>query len=189
MWTFILPAPVPAAHARLGQTWGGKRVGYHDTDSPYATWRRAAELLVIRQWTPYRGLIAAHAPVQAVVLCVSERPAERTRTGKAASRPDWMPAAAWKSGERWFRPVRPDAENFAEAVFDAMQAPTKVRGTPGALAYPLPDDGQVVDFRVVDIVAARGEAPRTVVGLRVLADLGEVLRDDGALFALSARSA
>jgi len=183
MWTLTLPAPVPAAHARLGTTWSGKRVGYHDTGSPYAVWRRSAESLVIRQWAPHRGAIVAHAPVQAVVLCVSERPPERTKSGRAATRPDWMPAAAWKGGDRWFRPVRPDAENFAEAVFDAMQAPTKVRDTPAALAYPLVDDGQIVDFRVVDIVAARGEAPRTVVAFRVLTDIGQLLVEDGARLA------
>jgi hypothetical protein len=98
------------------------------------------------------------------VTCLSPRP---------GSRPDWCPAPEWDAGGRIYRPVRPDGENFLEAVQDALQ-PGKVTVAGGAKITTrgvLTDDACVVRFVVEDFVAARGEAPTVHVRLTVLPSL------------------
>lgn len=151
----VLPEPCAASHARFGN---GR--GYHD--EKYATWREAAAATIAARWT--WATIPAHTPVALRVTCLSKRPRER---------PDWCPDESWASGGRLFRPVRPDGENFLEAVQDALQ-PGKVTVAGGGKITTrgvLADDACVVRFLVDDLLAAVGEKPAVLVQLRVLGSL------------------
>ena len=101
-----LPAPHAAAHVQLGRTATGKAQGY--TDPAYARWRETAALAARLQWEARGfGPVPAHTPVRLDVAFLSPRP---------ASRPPWCPAADWDGGTALYRPVRPDRENFCEAL-------------------------------------------------------------------------
>lgn len=144
-----LPPPVPASHVRRTAS------GAWYTAEPYASWRRAAEVLVRSAWASP----ALVGPVSLHVWAVSVRPEKR---------PAWVPAAAWKTGARLHRPKRPDLENFLEGVADALQVPRHLRSLPHhqVRGYPLWDDGQVVHIEAWDLVGALGEEPHTLVDVR-----------------------
>jgi Holliday junction resolvase RusA-like endonuclease len=144
-----LPAPFPAPHIRKGANGGWF------LDKNYQRWRDEAEALIRRGY--HAGALVG--PVELVITCVSER---------LASRPEWLPLDVWKRGTRVLRPVRPDLENFCEAVADALQVPKHMRKVVGVRGYPLADDGQVARLVAEDWMGARGEEAHTLVTIRTL---------------------
>jgi Holliday junction resolvase RusA-like endonuclease len=151
----VLPEPCAASHARFG---GGH--GFHV--DKYAKWRESAAAMIAARW-PW-ATVPAHTPVALRVTCLSPR---------LASCPSWCPQADWDAGGRLYRPVRPDGENFLEAVQDALQ-PGKVSVGGGGKIQTrgvLADDACVVRFTVEDLIAAVGEAPAVHVRLTVLGSL------------------
>lgn len=151
----VLPAPVPASHARYGP--GG---GYHE--EPYRSWREAAAATIAARWT--WATIPRHTPLQVRIVALSERPKDR---------PEWCPPELWRAGGRVFRPVRPDVENFEEAVLDALM-PGKVSVAGGGKLRTrgaIEDDASVVRLHGDDLLAAVGETPRTLVWVTVLRSL------------------
>lgn len=150
-----LAAPQAASHARFAKGRGGFHL------KPYAEWREAAAARIQATW-PYAP-VPAHTPVSVRVLCLSKRPKDR---------PDWCPEADWATGGRLLRPVRPDIENFAEAVLDALMPGSVSAGggkirTRGVLA----DDASVVRLLVEDQLASVAERPCTGVWITVLGSL------------------
>lgn len=171
--TFYLPAPVPASHPRAqaikGKDGKGPRVRFfHDEEDPYAVWRAAAAAIIRLNW-PYPPILG---PVEFVIAAVWARP---------ENRPAWLPADAWKTGRRVFRPTRPDLENVIEAVQDVVQLPARqeglvhIRKLPNdqVRGYPLRDDGQVCRVLAEDWLGAIGETARTVVAIRQINWFGE----------------
>lgn len=147
-----LPAPVPASRAKSN---GAHR--YHDAKEPYAVWRAAAEPLVRRAW-PRVPIVG---PVQVDCAYIFARPGKR---------PSWCPADVWASGCRFRHAPQtgPDRDNLDKAVMDALQMPLDLRKIPGAIGYPLRDDGAVAAGSSEKWIASTTETARTVVRVRAI---------------------
>jgi len=76
-----------------------------------------------------------------------------------ARKPKWVPLAWWKSGKRFPRLVRPDAENCGGFILDALQA------RKGHVPFAYHDDAQVEIGTWRRWVAAAGEPAHIVVTL------------------------
>ena len=76
-----------------------------------------------------------------------------------ARKPNWVPLAWWKSGKRFPRLVRPDAENCGGFILDALQA------RKGHIPFAYHDDAQVEIGTWRRWVAAVGEPAHIVVTL------------------------
>lgn len=101
-------------------------------------------------WTKarYAGAEPLEGPFVVEILCLYRRP---------KSRPKSVPLEAWATGRRVFRPGRPDLDNLAKAVLDALQA-----------AGAFKDDGQCVELSVRKAYTGHKEAPATLVTVRGL---------------------
>ena len=82
-------------------------------------------------------------PVSVEVRAVKSRP---------KSRPKSVPLDAWKTNQRAWRGAKPDADNVAKAVLDAL-----------TMAGVLLDDVWAVRVVALSLYAAKGEAARTEV--------------------------
>jgi Holliday junction resolvase RusA-like endonuclease len=102
-----------------------------------------------KRWEP----VPRHVPVLVTMDMVFARYTKR-RT--------WCPKSVWESGERFLRPVRPDVDNCAGFVLDALQAPK------GSRPYAYYDDGQVVPGSWRRWVAAEGERAHILVRMERL---------------------
>lgn len=145
-----LPPPVPASRARSR---GAQR--FHDPKEPYAIWRAAAEPLVRRAWP--RGPILG--PVSLDIAFIFARPEKR---------PSWCPPEVWSTGRRFRMSVLPDLDNLTKAVMDALQTPRELRKVPGAVGYPLRDDGAVAAGVTEKWIASATEQARTVARVKAL---------------------
>ncbi len=154
----VLPAPVPASRARSRGA-----VRFHDPKEPYAIWRAAAAVALVRQWQrpPIVG------PVEVSCAFIFPRP---------ETKPAWCPAAVWASEARFRRAVGADRDNLDKAVLDAIQVPAKPpsKGMPSLrnvnpaslVGFVIRDDSAVVAGGVEKWVASVTETPRTLVRVR-----------------------
>ena len=99
---FIPLEPVPAARPRVYR-------GHAHTPEPYASWKRAAALVVR---TATVGQALASGPLWLQVDVYHPRP---------KTRPAYIPADVWKSGRATPAVTRSDLDNHVKAVSDAVQ--------------------------------------------------------------------
>lgn len=133
----ILGEPVACPRPRVAQ--GGRRTYY---PARYETWRTLA-VLSLRAQIDGGPLLG---PLAVEIEAVHARP----RSCPKGHKPWWGPG-------RVFKATRPDADNIAKAVLDALDA-----------AGWLADDGQVVDLRVRQWYAAEGEDAGIALAVREL---------------------
>lgn len=124
--------PVPKGRPRIG------RNGRAYTPKKTRKWEEAAALMMAaaHQGEPLSG------PLRVVVSVTLDRPKNLQRKKDCDGR-------AWA-------PVRPDADNFAKAALDALQA-----------AGVIADDGLVVELLVRKFYAARGDKGRLYVTVEI----------------------
>lgn len=87
----------------------------------------------------YRPETPIDYPVKVTIIVVAPRPAYLSRVSKSTGQPVLNPDRVWNT-------AKPDADNYAKAVLDGLQA------------FWL-DDKLVVDLKIQKVVAAYQEAP------------------------------
>lgn len=86
-----------------------------------------------------RPTIPRHVPLSFGAVIVWKRP---------KNRPRYVPLERWRTGSRWYHPVKPDGDNVIKTIWDTLKR---------ARVYD--DDSQIVRCSFSDWIAARGEKP------------------------------
>ena len=157
--TFTLPVePVGCPRPRAFNA-GNGRASVHMPEE-YTTWKQAATVLLrnqINRAADFRTLTGKMVPsallspaVEVNVVAVFARPERRPKQAFPAD---------WASGQRVRRPCKPDADNIAKAVLDALKS---------SVEHLLPewDDARCELSGVSRWWAAKGEAPGLIIVIR-----------------------
>jgi Holliday junction resolvase RusA-like endonuclease len=131
--------PRPRSFACQGRDGRVRAKVYRHDKHPVHAYRQAVRLLATSSWRqpPIDG------PVEIIIEAVFGRPKSRTRR-------------LVREAPRTRRPIRPDFDNVAKAVCDALTG----------LVWG--DDGQITDAHVVKREAASNEAPHTRIRVRAV---------------------
>lgn len=138
MIVFIPGIPVPKGRPRFN-----RHTGHTYTPEATRQWEGQAARR-IREAA--RGLIIDN-PLSIGVVAVWPRPEKR---------PKWITAQQWATGERVYKPTRPDLDNVLKAVLDAAQLGLGV------------DDGVFVHITSEKHIAGIGEIPGITITIGVI---------------------